>query len=297
MVLDYNSIDPDMQLDILKCIEKGILKGMPDSTFRPNTNCTRAEAATVIHRMISQEERNKAKPVFAKIDPEFEAIINGPEAEKYINMDHLKYFGNGVLGIATWDNMTDAGKEKLLLPVGEYPNINRDVYNLLAALAKKAKQYDGFVRVIGSIERDTIMVEYFSQRQRGQGYTQGWPEFEAYIDTVPTYGEGYFPEFREYMLTWCINSLHPDKYDLVNPNDWLHPSMPDIIKSGFCAVYGSDDGLALADHGLKEYEKAAVLIPDYVNESLQEVNGIKIKNSRNLISNLGYFTFSTVQPK
>lgn len=293
MVLDYEQIPEDLRLDILKCIEKGILKGMPDNTFKIEANSTRAQAATVIHRMISQEEREKAKPMFAQVDPEFEAIINGPEADKYINLEHLEYYSDGKIAISTWDDYT----EKLLLPVGYYPNINKDVYNVLAALAKKAKQYDGYVRVINSTDRDCVQIEYFSQKSRGEGFTQGFSEFGIMISPVEQYNEDYFPEMKGYCITLIVNSLWPSKYERETQWDYLHPSMPDIIKSGLIAMYGQKNGTAIAEHLIKEYENAAVHIPGYVNEKFEVINDIKVKNSRHKNGNIGYFTLDTVQPE
>lgn len=293
MIRDYDNIPADIQLDILKCVQKGILRGMPDSMFRPEANCTRAEASTVIHRMISQEERIKAMPVFSNKDYEFEAIINGAEAEQYINMDHIEYHGNGIISVGTW---SENNSEKLLLPVGTYQNINRDLYNLLAVLAKKAKQYDGYVRVLGDSERRAIIVEYFSQRHRGQGFMQGFSEFKVYIHAIPQYGEGYFPELKDYLYTWCLNSLRPDKYDY-DSEVGGHPSMTDIIQSAFCAVYGVDNGLKLTEHALQEYDNVGKYFPEYENETFEVIGNVKIKNQRNKVTSLGMVTFSTVIPE
>lgn len=89
LVSDYEDLEANIRLDALKCIEKGIIKGMPDGSFKPGYYSTRAEAATVIHRMISQEERENAKPVFATPDPEFEAFMASPEAENVCSVRNI----------------------------------------------------------------------------------------------------------------------------------------------------------------------------------------------------------------
>lgn len=83
LLTDYFDLEPDIRQEVLMCLEKGLIKGMPDGSFKPLSYSTRAEAATVIHRMISVEERDKAKPIFATPDLEFEKFMASPEAIHY----------------------------------------------------------------------------------------------------------------------------------------------------------------------------------------------------------------------
>lgn len=57
LITDYNSIPRVYQDFVLKAFTKGIITGYPDGTFGPERGLTRAEASTVIVRVLEKGER------------------------------------------------------------------------------------------------------------------------------------------------------------------------------------------------------------------------------------------------
>jgi len=57
LVTDYNNISKSYQDYVLKAFTKGIITGYPDGTFGPERGLTRAEASTVIIRVLDKNER------------------------------------------------------------------------------------------------------------------------------------------------------------------------------------------------------------------------------------------------
>ncbi|MBO8160674.1 MAG: S-layer homology domain-containing protein [Thermosipho sp. (in: Bacteria)] len=55
---DFNTIEDDtLRNRVVKCYALGIIKGYPDGTFKPYNTATRAEASTMIVRLLDKSER------------------------------------------------------------------------------------------------------------------------------------------------------------------------------------------------------------------------------------------------
>jgi len=72
-IKDFNQIPKAYQDYVLKSYSKGIITGYPDGTFKGNQGLTRAEASTVIIRIIDKDERVNVNQGEDKdfIEPEF----------------------------------------------------------------------------------------------------------------------------------------------------------------------------------------------------------------------------------
>lgn len=57
LISDYNSIPDGFKDYVLKAYAKGIITGYPDGTFRAENKATRAEASTMLIRMLDESER------------------------------------------------------------------------------------------------------------------------------------------------------------------------------------------------------------------------------------------------
>lgn len=87
---DSGEIAADDMKYVAKAIEKGIIKGFSDSTFRPNGNLTRAEACTILYRTYMDvpaptKPYTFSKLVSADIDEPIMATIDGSNNLVYID--------------------------------------------------------------------------------------------------------------------------------------------------------------------------------------------------------------------
>lgn len=57
LILDYNHISSNAKAQVIKCYDLGILSGYPDGEFKPRNLLTRAEAVSVIRRLIDPGSR------------------------------------------------------------------------------------------------------------------------------------------------------------------------------------------------------------------------------------------------
>lgn len=104
MIKDYTTIPKEYQDYILKAFISGLMTGYPDETFKQENNATRAEAVTMVHRLIDPKVRIAAKDPDNKngytnyIEPEnlirkvieLELAGNFQEAYKYLDSDFTK---------------------------------------------------------------------------------------------------------------------------------------------------------------------------------------------------------------
>ncbi|HEY0827970.1 MAG TPA: S-layer homology domain-containing protein [Bacilli bacterium] len=61
-ITDYYAISERVNQYVLKTVIKGVLRGYPDNTFRPNRFVTRAEAITIMQSLSDRKTRNPYKP-------------------------------------------------------------------------------------------------------------------------------------------------------------------------------------------------------------------------------------------
>jgi len=95
---DFMKSDQDRQDDILKVYIAGIVTGRPDKTFGAWDTATRAEAATMVLRLIDESKRKPAKPIERPeyfLDPEIVVEENpspGMPVYFYIKINNYKYY-------------------------------------------------------------------------------------------------------------------------------------------------------------------------------------------------------------
>lgn len=57
LMIDYSDISNSAKLNVIKCYDLGIVSGYPDGEFKPRNHLTRAEAVSVIRRLIDPGSR------------------------------------------------------------------------------------------------------------------------------------------------------------------------------------------------------------------------------------------------
>lgn len=248
LVSDYNDLDANIRLDALKCIEKGIIKGMPDGSFRPDYLSTRAEAATVIHRMISQEEREKAKPIFATPDPEFEAFMASEEAKNYCSVENIFKVIDGkiIFGGSNYQSRTG----EILLPVWHNPNANKEAYELCRNFVMYAKENNHCVKIFCSSDIGAVFVEYFEDKfySRGTYYN-----IESVIQLVPyKYKSAEQKEYSYY--SWYIGNLAKQTTEDWAAINYRDDDMTKAVEIACKTIYGNELGQKVFNFAIGEYD-------------------------------------------
>jgi hypothetical protein len=188
--------DTPREYDITKATAYGLITGYPDRTFRPAETLTRAEAATVIYRLINPNERQLPDLRPAEEKTPLERLSDVPEGDFNPLLDVVQ-------ASASKRPISDIIDEPVFNCIDEpilyyeifedYPYKMRKVLNLAGREVIAVGQHgiSGFLirdrKVIANIESgraeggttDTVYVSY------GEGYgAQTYPEFD-YIAVQP----------------------------------------------------------------------------------------------------------------
>lgn len=251
LVSDYNDLDANIRLDALKCIEKGIIKGMPDGSFRPDYLSTRAEAATVIHRMISQEEREKAKPIFASPDPEFEAFMASEEAKNYCSVENIYKVIDGK--IIFGGDYQDHGDYRLAYAYHN-PDSNKEIYETLRNLVMYAKEHGHFVRIFLSSNSSLVYFGYYENNRYPNG--PNWSttyNFMFWMNVIPT---KYVDEQEQYTYyLWKTGNFVMDTTENWEDVNYREPEITNAFNVAFKSIYGTDLGQKFFAYAISEYDK------------------------------------------
>lgn len=252
LVSDYNDLSANVRLDALKCVEKGIIKGMPDGAFRPDYNSTRAEAATVIHRMISQEEREKAKPIFATPDPEFEAFMASEEAGKYCSVDHIYKIIDGKV-IFGGDSCNYQRGDYHLLYAFHNPDANKEIYEVLRNLIMYAKEYNHFVRVFLSSNKSSVYIGYYENNRFPNGPNWGITyDFMFWVNVTPHKYDKKQEKDTYYL--WQTGNFVMQKTEDFEAVNYREPEITDAFEIAIKSIYGNDLGQRFFDFAIGEYD-------------------------------------------
>jgi hypothetical protein len=266
---------------------------MPDGAFRPEHYSTRAEAATVIYRIISQEEREKAKPIFAEPDPEFEAFMASPEAKEYCYID---YIHKAVDGKIIWGGGYQVYTGEVLLQTWHNPESNKEAYELLRNIIMYAKENNHYVRVFLSTDSSALIVCYYENKLYGElnpnTYGTHWYlslELEPYK---------FYEAQKDYTYyTWAVSSLVKDTTEDRKAVNYKEPDMLKSLEIAFTSIYGNDLGNKVFNYAIKEYDTERYYLNnnlgDYTNMHIgfyEEIDGLEISNSNEAESVLVRFS-------
>lgn len=156
MIKDYNSISEEFREYILKACISGLMTGYPDGNFKYNSLATRAEAVTMIQRLI---------------DPTIRAAAKDPENPGgYINYIAPEDLIRKVIELETSGNFLEAYKyldedfvKSRNYTVKKYRNDSRyHVSYMVKAFMQRYPDEEVFIRckIINQIDDNTIEVAY-----------------------------------------------------------------------------------------------------------------------------------------
>ena len=177
LVTDYSSISDPLKASVLKCVEQGIIAGGDGGNFNENSTSTRAQAAAIIHRLLSEEERARVKPVFAEPDYEFEAYMNSGDAWNVVSTEQIKIQD----GIVYWNGSYGGGPYGLsVLPTYHNRESNKIAYETIKNMVAVARENGRYLNVMYHNNFDNInqvRFEYFRNTKTGQANIQGAEQF------------------------------------------------------------------------------------------------------------------------
>jgi len=141
MVTDYKTLNKEDKTNSLKCVSEGLLTPV-NGEFKPNDTCTNGTAALVLHRLLSAEQREIAKPIFAAPDKEFEEFLSKDNYESAVKVFSLWNIDRVVDGKILWKTYEDG---VCLLPTLSNRHSNKEAYEAIRVLVSYARKYGNHV--------------------------------------------------------------------------------------------------------------------------------------------------------
>ncbi len=137
MVTDFKTLNKEEITISLKCVSEGLLTPV-NGAFKPNDYCTNATAATVLHRLLSAEQREIAKPIFATPDKELEQFLSASNYENAVKVFSMWNIDRIVDGKILWKTYEDG---VCLLPNLSNRHSNKEAYEAVKVLVGYARKF------------------------------------------------------------------------------------------------------------------------------------------------------------
>lgn len=278
------------QHQIIKAYGLGIITGYPGGEFKPNGTLTRAESATVISRLLNEDERQVPKfevsiadDSYWKNDANYEEMVEWynkvGEEPSFLNSGYRIEKGKIIIA--------DPGFEEWIIEDTDYPGIHKDIYTVLKAYYDYAKDTEMGVSIIGTTgttgiegtgtirikfkEKKLSTQELFSFTFSAQPRDLSHEDKPGYVLPYILYTHGrYFTheDIEEYGTDFVLDNDRIGDGRLVELNR-------DIFKE----LYGETTGNQLMDYVLTKYK--AVFDKEnrkklYLEDEQATVDGINV---------------------
>lgn len=267
--------------------------------FDSDRNMTRAEAATVIERVMeykndkaSYKAVKKAELVNSLVkatpDAEFEKFMQTEEAKKYASTDTFTVKDGAVTfhEFAGWDY------GDIIIENPGYKDINKAMYNVIKLLVNNARKYNHYVKV-SFLSTSHIYIQYFDSYDFGTSIA-GQANFNITFYASP---EDFGGTKDKVYLRWEANRLWTvdDFKDLdieVPAINFTQDKFLQPMQAAFNTVYGTTDGQKLYEYLISEYrlENSNPITSQRINQSLITINGIEVKNYNDNSFNVWFTT-------
>ncbi len=293
LVEDYEMLGDDVKTNVLKCVEQGLITGGSDGNFMPEGISTRAQAAAVIHRLLSPVERESKRPVFAEPDPEFEAFMATEEAAEYCSTLRIDQVVDGRIiwnGQYREDYLKSGEYGTSLLPTYNNRDANKIAYNILKVLVTEAKKTNNYVVAcyLSWQPEDQHEIAYFSYyRTPGAGRKETYQfAFEARLWLYPhkINDEDNKNQKALTIYEWDISNLFDSEDSMTKELSAIKYQTDEYkvpLQKAFKAVYGEQIGQQFYTYTMKEYDTANDFTEKnkkYENWSVATINGIEVQN-------------------
>lgn len=271
LVSDYDSISDTLKTSVLKCVEQGIIAGGDGGNFNEKSTSTRAQAASVIHRLLSAEERARVKPVFAEPDYEFEAFMKTPEAAEFFSTLRVEKIENGLIYWASrWgeDGLSYGDYGVSILPTFYNKDSNKEAYNAVKTLVGYARQSGKQYVLSGYHDNGDwrwVEIKYYWSKGAGQGDTSDYGNFRVYLSMEP---------YKSYDLTFSVTKQKEPTYyewgifSFFDNEEAMNPDIDLIeirgrtdkyvlpLKALIQTIYSKELGLRVFDYVMEEHSKS-----------------------------------------
>ena len=166
MVTDYKTLGKEDRVNSVKGVSEGLVTPV-NGEFKPNDTCTNGTAALVLHRLLSAEQREIAKPIFAAPDKELEMFLSADNYQNAVKVFSMWNINRIVDGKILWKTYEDG---VCLLPTLSNRHSNKEAYEAVKVLVGYARKHGHHVEAYycyGGVD-NLFQIFYISSQNAAQ---------------------------------------------------------------------------------------------------------------------------------
>lgn len=271
---DYAQIGAGSLDSICKAYAMGILTGYPDGKFHPERVLTRAQATSVIRRMIDATARMKLAPLGDGSgadmwsDAEFEQFMATEEHKKYLNPGLINRMVNGRIEYLFFESMDPVTAKITKKPGYLNEPLESMFYQLAKHMAYYAKKYNATATVGYDADSGGVAEFNFASKEHWFGYGSS-VSFSMHFTTEPIVRKNVvqmIPAAKDVKLRyeWYIRRLYRDE-DIIGKEigaspagyDWSTEKYVQILKTACVDIYGVNQGALFCNFMTDMYDKSS----------------------------------------
>ncbi len=234
MVTDYMKLNKEDKTNSLKCVSEGLLTPV-NGEFKPNDACTNGTAALLLHLLLSAEQREIAKPIFATPDKKFEEFLSASNYQNAVKVFSMWNIDRVVDGKILWNTEVNG---VCLLPTLSNKHSNKEAYEAIKALVGYARKHGNHVEgyyCYGGVDNH-LQIFYTNKNAAQKGRTRVNYNFSMMMrfnnDKLRIFNDAGEEKIQKEKTDyrWCIRQLYntytnmfPESVDEYQSQEMIEP--------------------------------------------------------------------------
>lgn len=257
-IKDIDKMSAETKYFVANCYGLGIITGYEDGTFKHERTATRAEASTMIIRLLNEGEREI--PKITKdgkwTHKQFVEFLKRKDAYKTVSVFYFEVVEEGKL---SFKRNNYGVKEDTIPDEAKFTNLNSIAYNVIKDLTQLAHEGGYYLKAFYNKNFETIIIDFYEEERIAKGGKTLKGEFGIELRAEPTKNYEETKDFSyvsvELGRLWRIRDVKEYSPEYIKETKHRHPDFLNGFKNMIYNVYGEEDGKAIYDYAMKEYDK------------------------------------------
>ncbi|WP_432409479.1 S-layer homology domain-containing protein [Wukongibacter sp. M2B1] len=295
-ISDSKEMAADTRYFVSTAYGLGIITGYPDGEFKHNKTATRAEASTMIIRMLDEKERKipKITEDGKWTHKQFVEFLERKDSYKTVSVEYFEVLNEGTL---SFKPSHYGVKENTIPDESKFSNLNMITYNIVKDLTQLAFDGGYYVKVFynpNDEDEDAILIRFYESERVANGGKTLKGQFGVILRVEPfklveaTTDLSYVTV--DLGRLWRMKDIEDNGVDFIVNSNYRHADFLKGFREMIYNVYGEEDGKFLYEYALQEYDKEYETDGKRENHSLVNIKNLEVKNYN--MTGIG-FTFTT----
>lgn len=283
-IKDIEGMPIDIQFYVATAYGLGIITGYEDGSFKNEKTATRAEASTMIIRMLDEKERKipKIREDGRWTHKQFLDFTKTNKAHSTLSLGYFEVVEDGKL---RFKRSHYGVKEDTILDESKFPNLNRIIYDVVKDLGQLAYEGGHYVEVFyNPVEGlDSVVIDFYEEERIAKGGKVLKGEFGVSLQVEP---QKYYEDTKDLSYVsvnvskfWRMKDIVNKGVQFIEDSNNRHPDFLRGFRDMLYNIYGEEDGKLIYEYALQEYDKEYETKGKRRNHSLVNIGNIEAKNN------------------